>query len=174
MVFAVNCYLSPALINYNAPHTRISNHNNNNQARLARGQQLAQALRGKLDVHALKNILSDHANHQRDPMKNPILPAWGYSICNHGTRHKNTYPTEDLPWGTVSAEILQPAEKRFYYAYGWPCGQKPDYADQLLQENSWGRFIAFGFNQQKQADSTTLLTTPQGKITPEGSHYQID
>ena len=88
MVFAVNCYLSEKLIHFNAPDSFIQNTLNNNLARRERGKQLAQALKGKLDVGSLARILSDHANRERDPMDNPLLPAWGYSICNHGTRHQ--------------------------------------------------------------------------------------
>lgn len=65
----------------------------------------------------------------------------GYSICNHGTRHQETYPHEDLPWGTVSAEIMQPAQRLFWYAYGWPCGERPKYGDQIYQDRSWGSFL---------------------------------
>ena len=143
VVFAVNCYLSQALVNYNAPHTVIGNTKNNNSARRERGKQLAREHRGELDVVSLAQVLSDHANRERDPMENPILEAWGYSICNHGTRSQNTYPHENLPWGTVSAEILQPSAKSFWYAYGWPCGQQPAYDDQIFQEKSWGKFVPF-------------------------------
>jgi len=162
VVLAVNCYLSQTLVHYNAPHTVITNEANNNQARRNRGKELAESFEGELDVPHLMELLSDHANRDRDPMKNPILPAWGYSICNHGTRRKETYPHEDLPWGTVSAEILQPAKRLFWYAYGWPCGQAPEYGDQILQENSWGRFVAFGFKEAKQG--VTPLTTPTGEV----------
>ncbi len=168
VVFAVNCYLSQALVNYNAPHTLITNKDNNNMARRERGKKLAETFKGELDVEHLMELLKDHANRERDPLKNPILSAWGYSICNHGTRRKETYPHEDLPWGTVSAEILQPSKKLFWYAYGWPCGQAPEYGDQILQENSWGKFIAFGFKEGGRSKEGTLLTTPSGALTPEG------
>jgi Acyl-coenzyme A:6-aminopenicillanic acid acyl-transferase len=170
-VFAVNCYLSQSLVNYNAPHTHITDTDNNNLARRERGQELAGQMKGELDVEALIRILSDHKNSERDPMKNPILEAWGYSICNHGTRKSNEYPHEDLPWGTVSAEILQPSKKQLWYAYGWPCGQKPEYGDQIFQEHSWGQFIPFGFTGKNPNEEVTLLTTPDGKITPEGKHH---
>ena len=73
MVFAVNCYLSQKLVNDNAPNSVIENTQNNNLARRERGKQLAQELRGTLDVAALARILSDHANRERDPMDNPLL-----------------------------------------------------------------------------------------------------
>ena len=93
-VFAVNCYLSKTLVEFNAPNAVIEATQNNNLARRERGQQLSQQLPGELDVAALARVLSDHANRDRDPLENPLLPAWGYSICNHGTRHLATSPHE--------------------------------------------------------------------------------
>jgi len=116
----------------------------------------------------MKQVLSDHENNFRSPMDNPLLEGWGYSICNHGTRKKNSYQPEDLPWGSVSAEILQPSKKLFWYAYGWPCGQKPEYKDQIYQENSWGKFISFGFLENDQGKEAIDLTTTDGEITNAG------
>jgi len=162
-VFAVNCYLAEALKSYNAPQTFLSNEKNNNKARRNRGEELAKTFRDKLDVDTLAQLLSDHHNGERDPVENPVLAGWGYSICNHGTRKQETPSSEDLPWGTVSAEIMEPSQKKFWYAYGWPCGQKPEYGDQLYQEHSWGRFIPFDFDQPGH-DEVKKLTTPEGKI----------
>lgn len=169
MVFAVNCYLSQKLVNFNAPNSVIGNIQNNNPGRRERGEQLAQALRGNLNVDSLARILSDHANRERDPMDNPLLEAWGYSICNHGTRRQKTYPHESLPWGTVSSEIMQPSERLLWYAYGWPCGELPEYGDQIYQEKSWGKFIPFGFVADNgEKDEITVLATVSGEITPAG------
>jgi len=164
-VFAVNCYLSKSLVHYNAPHTLITDKENNNAARRSRGVDLARQLERKLDVKSLAELLSDHQNRERDPMSNPILAAWGYSICNHGTRKSDVYPKEDLPWGTVSAEILEPSTREFWYAYGWPCGGPKEHGDQLFQENSWGRFVAF---EMKPGKGVLPLSTPSGEITAEG------
>ena len=173
MVFAVNCYLSEKLVRFNAPDSVIENTRNNNLARRERGKQLARELRGRLDVGFLSGILSDHVNRERDPMDNPLLPAWGYSICNHGTRHQETYPHEDLPWGTVSAEIMQPSQRLFWYAYGWPCGEPPEYGDQIYQDRSWGRFVPFGFGAGAGEDEEiTVLATLEGEITPAGLESQ--
>lgn len=174
MVFAVNCYLSQKLANFNDPKSVIDNLQNNNLARRERGKQLAQELRSTLDVAALAQILSDHAHRERDPLENPLLEAWGYSICNHGTRRQETYQPEKLPWGTVSAEIMQPSRKLFWYAYGWPCGQKPEYGDQIYQEKSWGKFIPFGFLGSSGGEETTILATVEGRITAAGSQSQGD
>ena len=167
MVFAVNCYLSKKLVNFNAPDSVIENTLNNNMARRERGKQLARELQGRLDVASLARILSDHANRERDPEDNPLLPAWGYSICNHGTRHQETYPHEDLPWGTVSAEIMQPSQRLFWYAYGWPCGEQPEYGDQIYQDRSWGRFVPFSFGTAEDGE-ITVIATLDGEITPAG------
>jgi len=175
MVFAVNCYLSRELVNNNAPNAVIENKQNNNLARRERGQQLAKELRGKLDIASIARILSDHANRERDPMDNPLLEAWGYSICNHGTRRQDTYQHENLPWGTVSAEIIQPSKKLFWYAYGWPCGQQPEYGDQIYQERSWGKFVPFSFDAiGREGGEITLLVTEEGEITPDGLRSRVD
>jgi len=171
MVFAVNCYLSQKLVNFNTPDSVIGNTRNNNMARRERGKQLARELQGRLDVPAFARILSDHANRERDPMDNPLLPAWGYSICNHGTRHQETYPHEDLPWGTVSAEIMQPSQRLFWYAYGWPCGEQSEYGDQIYQGRSWGRFVPFGFCADED-EEMTVFATLDGEITSAGLKSQ--
>lgn len=172
-VFAVNCYLSSRLVEYNQPNSVIEDTQNNNLARRERGKELAEAWHGTLDVAALARILSDHANGDRDPMDNPLLEAWGYSICNHGTRSQDTYPHEELPWGTVSAEIMQPSDNVLWYAYGWPCGGKPEYGDQIYQERSWGKFVPFGFDASGDTDEeTTLLATREGEILPAGLRSQ--
>jgi len=169
MVFAVNCYLSSNLTQYNAPAAQLRNTENNNLARRQRGESLAGELRGSLDVAAIGRTLSDHANAERKAADNPLLPGWGYSICNHGTRGQETYSAEDLPWGTVSAEILQPATRQLWYCYGWPCGQKPEHGDQLLQEKSWGRFVPFGLTGDDwRQQQRTEMTTPGGEITGAG------
>jgi hypothetical protein len=164
-VFSVNCYVSPSLEKYNAPRTSLSDQSNNNQKRLTRGQQLARLLTGHIGVAALASVLSDHANREMDPMKNPILEGWGFSICNHGTRSKADYPYENLPWGTVSSEIMEPSAGVFWYAYGWPCGAQPEFGDQIFQQNSWGRYLSFGLNGEKEGKGTILLTTVNGTIT---------
>ncbi len=173
MVFAVNCYLSSQLVEGNAPNSVLEDEQNNNLARRSRGQQLAQGLHSNLDVAAIARILSDHEHRERDPIDNPLLEAWGYSICNHGTRRQETFPHEELPWGTVSAEILQPSKKLLWYAYGWPCGEQPEYGDQIYQEKSWGKFVPFGFDESKdKGDDIAVLATVDGQITPEGLRSQ--
>ncbi len=168
VVFAVNCYLSEKLESLNAPHTSFQNTKNNNQARRKRGQEIADAFQGSLTPGRLAEMLSDHQNRAQSPMDNPILEAWGYSICNHGTRQQESAPPEKFPWGTVSGEILEPLSRQFWYCYGWPCGEQPEYGDQLFQDRSWGEFIPFGFPQGASSDEIVELTTADGTILPEG------
>jgi len=168
-VMAVNCYRTPKFVQYNDPISQLENRENNNAARLERGQELAKMFKGDFDVAKIAEVLSDHANSERDPIKNPVLPAWGYSICNHGTRGEDEYRFENLPWGTVSSEIMDPYNKDFWYAYGWPCGSKPKHKDQLFQEYSWGRYLPFrATDESGELETVTLLSTIDGKLTPDG------
>jgi len=168
IVMAVNCYQSPDFIKYNMPESLMTNKKNNNVSRFERGKILAEKFKGNFSVEVLKQILSDHENNLQNPLDNPLLEGWGYSICNHGTLKKDNYQPENLPWGTVSSEILQPSKKLFWYAYGWPCGQKPEYKDQIFQQNSWGKFIPFGFLEKNHIKATIALTTVDGEITKTG------
>jgi hypothetical protein len=168
----VNCYQSASLSKYNSPESALSNLSNNNAARLNRGRELSEQFRGRFDIQTFSQILSDHANRDRDPLENPILEAWGYSICNHGTRRRSDYPPEKLPWGTVSAEIIEPLHGRFWYAFGWPCGSQPEFGDQILQDKTWGKFIPFQIaGNGKDEDAITMLTTADGNITPNGARH---
>lgn len=173
MVFAVNCYLSDKLVSHNDPNAPLERRENNNLVRRQRGSELAALLSGDLGVHGLARILSDHANRERDPRANPLLEGWGYSICNHGSRRQDTYAHEDLPWGTVSSEILQPSKRILWYAYGWPCGGPPEFGDQIFQDRSWGRFEPFGLaGDGDEGEPTTVLATAEGEITPDGVRHQ--
>lgn len=168
-VFSVNCYQTEQLKTYNAPVTQLSNLENNNAVRLNRGKTLAEDMKGDLGRIEFARILTDHQNIERDSIKNPFIEAWGYSICNHGTRSKDDFPFEDLPWGTVSSEILEPAEGLFWYAYGWPCGEEPEHGDQIYQQNSWGCFLPFVLQSPIQNTEAVIeLTTPEGEVCPQG------
>jgi hypothetical protein len=167
MLVSVNCYVSREFEQLNNPATLLSATDNNNRCRLDRGAQLAEIHLGDLSVPKLAAILADHVNDDRDPMANPVLEAWGYSICNHGTRHSDVFPHEDLPWGTVSAEILDPAERTLWYAYGWPCGNAPTAGDQYLQERSWGAFLPFSLDALDVvtgSEPVVELTTMWGEV----------
>jgi hypothetical protein len=171
-VFSVNCYQTPSLMRYNTSDSQLANPGNNNSARLERGTHLAETQKPSVNVGSLARLLSDHHNGDRDPQDNPLLDAWGYSICNHGTRRTASYQHEQLPWGTVSAEILQPAEMMFWYNFGWPCGSVPEYGDQIFQGHSWGRFMPFHLSTTSNRDRAIIqLTTAAGDITPDGARH---
>jgi hypothetical protein len=69
----------------------------------------------------------------------------------------------------VSAEIMQPSARVFWYAYGWPCGQQPEHGDQIYQDKSWGRFVPFDLaSDECKLREVTAITTTQGAITPAG------
>ncbi len=164
VVFAVNCYQSMDAMQYGDPKASRADPDNNNGCRLQNGQKLFEQWKGKIDVNAISRILSDHEERERDPLTNPLLEAWGFSICNHGTRQQNDKDAYPLPWGTVSAEILQPSTRTLHYCYGWPCGEKPEYLDQFLQENSWGTFHPFTVDDKVPSSSTKVLTDLKGEL----------
>eukprot|EP00931_Biecheleriopsis_adriatica_P118230 TRINITY_DN93677_c0_g1_i1.p1 TRINITY_DN93677_c0_g1~~TRINITY_DN93677_c0_g1_i1.p1 ORF type:complete len:357 (-),score=54.98 TRINITY_DN93677_c0_g1_i1:192-1262(-) len=172
VVLAVNCYQSEALSHFNKPEAQASCCENNNSTRLRRGWELVELHKKHIDVPVLAQILSDHQYREMDCGKNPLIPWWGYSICNHGTRSMSLYDATLPPWGTVSAEILQPSCQTFYYCFGWPCGEQAKYSDQLLQDNSWGKFVAFSLQKpglyERIGREIVECTTVDGDITDEG------
>lgn len=163
VILAVNCYQSQQFIAHNDPKAVPKNRKNNNGWRLQRGQEFCKQWKGKIDIRAISQILSDHANREIDPKTNPLLDAWGFSICNHGTNHNNS-TSPPSPWGTVSAEILQSCSRTLHYCYGWPCGEKPEFNDQLYQENSWGLFHPFTIRDDAKVGATHIFTNLEGKI----------
>jgi hypothetical protein len=163
-LFAVNCYQSKSKKEYSDPSSVVEISMNNNRVRLQRGRELCEKWKGSIDVDTIGRILSDHANRERDPLTNILLEAWGFSICNHGTRQHDEQHHDQLPWGTVSAEILQPLTRTLFYCYGWPCGEKPAYKDQLYQENSWGAFRPFTIADDSPPNNKKILTTTDGAV----------
>ncbi|CAJ1344951.1 unnamed protein product [Effrenium voratum] len=172
MALAVNCYQSKELKGFNEAKAELSVSENNNGCRLLRGQDLARQLGGNLDVAAFRGILSDHGNRERDPADNPLLKWWGYSICNHGTRRSDAYDANAAPWGTVSAEVLQPSKRALHYNYGWACGERAEFGDQLFQDNSWAHFASFVPTAAPEA-RTVACTTVDGQMCPEASLFQL-
>lgn len=176
VVMAVNCYQSKKLKDFNDPSAQLQDPLNNNGCRLARGSQLAEKYRGKMDVASFRAILSDHGNRERNPEENPLLKWWGYSICNHGTRKDHCYDVADAPWGTVSAEVFQPSQRALHYNYGWACGEEAEFGDQLFQSHSWKKFSTFVSPQDGQlcvAKSPIVCTTVQGEVTEEAKPFLV-
>jgi hypothetical protein len=75
---------------------------------------------------------------------------------------KPAFDPKEPAWGSVSAEIIDPVGGIFWYAFGWPCGEAPEYGDQYLQHRSWGQFVSFPLKDLGEGDYTTLA----GEFTP--------
>ena len=132
-----------------------------NRSRYLRAKELLGRAHGSVDLHAMTRLLGDHAHRDRFAGDNPWIPGHGYSICNHGSLHGDHFDATTPAWGSVSAEIIDPVNGIFWYAYGWPCGSAPEYGDQMLQERSWGHFVGFPL-----ADlAAGHYTTPTGELT---------
>jgi len=175
VAMAVNCYQSKELQEFNDPAAELKAKQNNNGCRLARGRELAEQWRGQLDVEAFRAILSDHGNRERNPEENPLLKWWGYSICNHGTRKDHSYDANAAPWGTVSAEVFQPSRRALHYNYGWACGEKAEFGDQLFQSHSWDHFATFlsPADGQLAGGRRIACTTVTGDITSEAQPFRV-
>jgi hypothetical protein len=133
-----------------------------NQSRYQRAKELLRGLGGPIDLVTMARLLSDHAHKERFAGENPWIPGHGYSICNHGSLHGKSFDAAKPAWGTVSAEIIDPAGGVFWYTYGWPCGEAPEHGDQLHQERAWGTFVGFPLAALPEGDYTTLT----GELTP--------
>jgi len=105
-----------------------------------------------------------------DRVESTLTPGHGYSICNHGTLGGDHFSAGRPAHGSVSAEIIDPVEGIFWYAYGWPCGEAAEAGDQLLQECSWGAFIGFPLATLPPGTYTTL----QGELTPLAAVHFAD
>jgi len=127
-----------------------------NASRYERAQTRLREIGARIDFDAMRKILSDHGHKERFAGENTMLRGHGFSICNHGSLHKPSFDSNDPAWGSVSAEIIAPVDGIFWYAYGWPCGEDPEYGDQLLQEHSWGTFLGFPVAILPEGAYTTL------------------
>ena len=117
--------------------------------RLRRIEELGTARLGQIDIAYLAECYADHAT----------LAETGWAICGHG--HEG--PQQGVRLGTVSAEIMAPAERTMHYCYGWPCGGAVDYpGEQLYQDRSWGRFEAFCVDDLEPGEYVTV----DGRRTP--------
>ncbi|GGG05752.1 carcinine hydrolase/isopenicillin-N N-acyltransferase family protein [Paenibacillus abyssi] len=92
----------------------------------------------------LKTLLSNHYLREQGS-------HWGGSTCNHGEKV-----------GTVSSEILDPANRELQYCYGPPCGEG-------AEMQGWGRYVPFKLNEWT-GEETTALTTLDGNTLHEGDH----
>ena len=127
-----------------------------NGSRHERAQTRLREVDRRVNLEAMKAILRDHGHKERFAAENTMLRGHGFSICNHGSLRKSSFDVNDPAWGSVSAEIIDPIAGVFWYAYGWPCGEDPEYGDQLLQECSWGTFLGFPVAALPEGAYTTL------------------
>lgn len=176
IVVAVNCHQCAEHVKHNTEESKIENDTGNNGRRLARGWELAERHRGKIDVGVLASILADRENDDVDCSTNNLIPYWGHSICNRGTKKSKDYDAAAPPWGTVSGEIMQPSTCAMHYCYGWPCGHKQEYGDQLFQDKSWGRFEAFAVPpaiaaESREKEKVVECATIHGVITARGKDF---
>jgi hypothetical protein len=133
-----------------------------NRSRYERAKDQLGLLEGRIGLNEIRDILCDHANKDRFAGENSLLRGHGFSICNHGSMRKPAFDPKEPAWGSVSAEIIDPVGGTFWYAFGWPCGEAPEYGDQYLQDRSWGQFVGFPLKDLEEGDYTTLT----GELTP--------
>jgi hypothetical protein len=70
---------------------------------------------------------------------------------------------------------MQPSARLFWYAYGWPCGEQPEFGDEMLQDKSWGEFVPFSLEGLDLANRDTIdLTTEDGDVTAAGVQCRVD
>jgi hypothetical protein len=156
---AVNCWLEQA--GEGLPTAAVDNRDTSNYSRYTRSIDLLKTAQNRAGFVELAAMLRDHCFRERSAADNPLTPGHGYSICNHGTLGGDRFSGERPSHGSVSAEIIDPIDGVFWYAYGWPCGEAPEAGDQLLQECSWGAFIGFPLDKLPAGIYTTL----RGELT---------
>lgn len=151
----VNCWIQMQA-EEGAPICSLDNDRVPNRSRYLRAKELLAQTEGDIDLETMAALLCDHAHKDRFAGENPWIPGHGYSICNHGSLNGDHFDAAKPAWGSVSAEIIDPVDGVFWYAYGWPCGLAPDHGDQMLQDRSWGHFVGFPLADMPAGDYTTL------------------
>ena len=127
-----------------------------NISRYQAANALLPAVDGYIDLGTMRDMLCNHEHKEKFPGENTMLAGHGFSVCNHGTLRKPAFDPDEPCWGTVSAEIVDPMDGVFWYAYGWPCGEMPEFGDQMLQDRSWGAFLGFPLDALPAGTYTTL------------------
>ena len=151
----VNCWIAMQAEHGN-PMANMDSPTASNQTRYSQAVSRMASTDGHVDFASMKSILSDHAHRGRFAGENTMVRGHGFSICNHGSMHRSKFDAQDPPWGSVSAEIIDPVDGVFWYTYGWPCGDAPEYGDQMLQDRSWGGFVGFPLDGLAEGAYTTL------------------
>jgi Acyl-coenzyme A:6-aminopenicillanic acid acyl-transferase len=122
--------------------------------RYQRASELIAAQAGAIDMESLSRVTADHDG----------LDGSGISICAHG----NAPGPRHHRGGTVSSEIMEPRNGRFWYCYGWPCGLAPEDPDlQVYQDRSWGAYLPFDLAILEPGE----YVTTDGRLTPRAIRY---
>lgn len=159
----VNCYQSAAMRPYEFPSGGLDDDDAPNKARLTSATENLSQLPDHPGPTQLARLLADHHGIERTALANGwVFRSQGYSICNHGSFEPGESGVVQTGFGTVSAEIMDPVSRTMWYCYGWPCGAEPASESQSLQENSWGKFVAFTLDDLPAGH----MTTPLGALTP--------
>lgn len=159
----VNCWIA-MLPEEGDPSSALDLETAPNGSRFRRVTERLGTFEGKIDLAAMKAILSDHGYRERFAGENTLVRGHGFSVCNHGSLHKASFDPDEPAWGTVSAEIIDPMDGIFWYVYGWPCGEPPEHGDHFLQDRAWGKFVGFPLAALPEGSYTTLT----GELTHLG------
>lgn len=81
-----------------------------------------------------------------------------------GSQEARTVEAHGKDSGTISSEIIVPAEGTLWWCYGWPSGESRGYESFI--RDSWGEYLPF---QVSKVDHTGLLTTEDGTVTLYGT-----
>ena len=120
--------------------------------RVPRAMDLLNGGKGKINVDTLKQILADNNNRDK-----AALGDTGFSISNHGATG-----------GTVAAEVYDPANRTFWFTYGWPDGDAKSSNPSFdgANKNTWGAWIPFIISEMAEEG---YYTDWNGNITPMGA-----
>lgn len=150
-----NVFTLPAMTDLDISATANPAYASTSAVRKARAEVLLQEACGLARLDRWKSILADTEN-----LRLPPATAHGPSICSAGTAH-----------GTVSAEIIRPADLAFWYTYGWPdprAALGPEYTGEpLIPWGTWRRFSPLDMEPGAYTDWF-------GNLTPLGRLYFRD
>jgi hypothetical protein len=154
MAARANRWESPKMKSIDASEKENNRYYVTSEYRQPRAMELMKKASGKIDVDAMKRFLADNSNRE--------LNAPGYhgrSIASHGSSD-----------GTVSAEVYDPANRTFWYTYGWPDGDVKSSNPSIdgANKNTWGTWLPFVVSELTEEG---YYTDWNGNITPMGARY---
>lgn len=167
-VAAVNAFITPDLASQQSLGSGVATDalGNNYWRYIQAGLLLEESARSSAPedpIQKMARILSDQGNSDINPLANPVISGWGFSIENHGSNLVG-FDSNNPAWGTVSSQIIDPANRTLWYCFGWPSGAKPQYPDQIKQDKSWGLYRSFSVDDLAEGVYTTL----EGELTSQG------